>query len=301
MMENPFPPFDPDGVSSVAASGKNGQRLRDMPLRSVFPSLLTLLAIAAGLSAIRFSAENRIELAVVAIIFAAFLDGIDGRVARLLKSASRFGAELDSLADFVNFGVAPAMLLYFTLLDRAGSVGWIATLIFAICNCLRLARFNVQLDQPHKQPWQSQFFTGAPAPAGAMLVLAPVYVELLGAEPSPAFAVLASFYALGVGLLMVSRLPTWSGKDFGRRVPRAQVLPLLIAIVAFVGLLFSYPWGTLLTCIALYFATLPLSFRDYQRRAAQAARQAAPGDAVPGDDGTSDATGDKAGTAKSAH
>jgi CDP-diacylglycerol--serine O-phosphatidyltransferase len=188
------------------------------------------------------------------------------------------------------------MLLYFTLLDQAGSVGWIATLIFAICNCLRLARFNVQLDQPHKQPWQGQFFTGAPAPAGAMLVLAPVYIRLLGVEPSPPFGVLAALYAIGVGLLMVSRWPTWSGKDFGRRVPRAQVLPLLIAIVAFVGLLFSYPWGTLLTCIALYFAALPLSFRDYQRRAAKAAREAAPAEGSAAEK----AAGDKSRSAKSA-
>jgi len=280
-MENPFPPFDPDGVQATSAQAGNGQRLREMPLRAVLPSLITLLAIAAGMSAIRFAAENRFELAVVCIIFAAFLDGIDGRVARLLKSASRFGAELDSLADFVNFGVAPAMLLYFTLLEQAGALGWIATLIFAICGCLRLARFNVQLDQATRPAWQSHFFIGAPAPAGAMLVLAPVYVQLLGLEASPAFAAVSAFYVIGVGLLMISRWPTWSGKDFGRRVPRAQVLPLLIAIVTFVALLFSYPWATLLTCIALYFAMLPLSLRDYRRRSAEAIVAAQPDEAKP--------------------
>jgi CDP-diacylglycerol--serine O-phosphatidyltransferase len=276
-MESPFPPFDPDG----ARLGR-GERLRGLPLRAILPSLLTLLAIAAGLTSIRFAVEGRIAAAVAAIVFAAFLDGIDGRVARLLKSSSRFGAELDSLADFVNFGVAPAMLVYFTLMHGVAAGGWVAALVFAISACLRLARFNTQLDQPNRPLWQASFFTGVPAPAGAMLALAPVYVHLLGLDPSPTFGTLSGAYLVAVGLLMVSRLPTWSGKEATRQVPRDLVLPLLIALVAFVALLASYPAQTLLACIGAYFACLPLGYRDWKRREAAAlAAAAAPQSAEP--------------------
>lgn len=276
-MESPFPPFNPEGDPDGAA-GKPAPRLRDLPFRAIVPSLLTLLAIAAGLSSIRFAVEGRLEAAVVAIIFAAFLDAIDGRVARLLKSSSRFGAELDSLADFVNFGVAPAMLVYFTLMHGVAAGGWVAALVFAISACLRLARFNVQLDQPNRPHWQANFFTGVPAPAGAMLALAPVYLHLLGLDPSPAFGTVSALYLVAVAFLMVSRLPTWSGKEATRQVPRDFVLPLLIGLVAFMALLLSYPWHTLLACIGLYLACLPLSLRDWRRRemAAKAADQGAP-------------------------
>ncbi|MEC9342979.1 MAG: CDP-diacylglycerol--serine O-phosphatidyltransferase [Pseudomonadota bacterium] len=254
-----FPPFDPDGAAS-----ERGRRLRDIPLRSVFPNLLTLLAIAAGLTSIRFAVEGRVELSVAAIMLAAFLDGIDGRVARLLKSASRFGAELDSLADFVNFGVAPAMLIYFTLTDALVSFGWIAALIYAICVCLRLARFNVAIDNPAKPKWQNAFFTGVPAPAGALSVLAPIYAHLLGLGDSLALDVAAAIYAVFIGLLMVSRLPTWSGKDFGRRIPRAHVLPLLLIGVGFVALLLSYPWHVMLAGVFAYLGAIPLALRDWK-------------------------------------
>ncbi|MCG6857291.1 MAG: CDP-diacylglycerol--serine O-phosphatidyltransferase [Salaquimonas sp.] len=267
LMVTPFPPFDPDG-----AEAERGRRLRDISIRSIFPSMLTLLAIGAGLTAIRFAVENRVELAITAIILAAFLDGIDGRVARLLKSASRFGAELDSLADFVNFGVAPAMLVYFTLADTLKSVGWISVLIYVICVCLRLARFNVALEQKGRPKWQGAFFVGVPAPAGALTVLAPVYAYLLGLQNSIALDVIATVYTVFIGLLMVSRLPTWSGKDFGRSIPRAHVMPVLIVAVGFVALLFSYPWEVMLAGVAAYLGTIPFAMRDWYRRTAAAAR-----------------------------
>ncbi len=268
-MENPFPPFDPDGeVAGGQKSDARGARLRDIPLRAIFPSLLTLLAICSGLTAIRLAIELRLELAIAAIILAAFLDGIDGRVARFLKSTSRFGAQLDSLADFVNFGVAPALVLYFTLLKGALSLGWIAALVYAICACLRLARFNAMLDAPERPKWQSNFFVGVPAPAGAMLVLAPIYLVLLGAGDALPFALASAAYVIAIGFLMVSRLPTWSGKDVTKRIPRAHVLPFLIALVVFVALLLSYPWQTLLACVAAYFASLPFGWRDWQARMA---------------------------------
>lgn len=278
-METPFPPFVPEDANRTG-----GPRLRDIPLKAIFPNVITLLAICSGLTAIRFAVESRLELAVGAIVLAAFLDGIDGRVARFLKSTTRFGAQMDSLADFVNFGVAPAMLLYFTLLDQVHSFGWIAALIFAICACLRLARFNVMLEMPDRPKWQRNFFTGVPAPAGALTSLAPVYAMLLGeAEPGQAFAVFSAFYVVVIGLLMVSSLPTFSGKEMGRRVPRSLVLPLLILVVAGVAALLSYPWQMLLVCVLVYLGSLPLGYRSWQaHRAAEmtaAREQTGPADA----------------------
>src|SRR6195256_5066007 len=156
------------------------RRFRQIPVRTLLPNLITLLALCAGLTAIRLAIEARLEWAVAAIVFAATLDGIDGRVARMLKGTSRFGAELDSLADFVNFGVAPALILYFWGLQELGHAGWIVCMVFAICAGLRLARFNVMIDDPNKPAWAGNFFTGIPAPAGAITVLLPIYLDFLG-------------------------------------------------------------------------------------------------------------------------
>lgn len=265
-MENPFPPFDPDGDEDKAPiAEETAVRLRDIPLRTIFPNLLTLLAICSGLTSIRFAIEGRIELAVAAIIFAGFLDGIDGRVARFLKSTSRFGAEMDSLADFVNFGVAPAMLLYFTLLSEARSIGWIAALIYASCACLRLARFNVMLDNPDAPDWLARFFTGVPAPAGAVVALLPVYLLLMGVEKTEGYAWLATGFTLIAGFFMVSNVPTFSGKNLTTKVRRDFVLPVMIFAVFLAAVLFSYPW-TLLTFIALgYLASIPFSMRSWSK------------------------------------
>src|SRR5437868_7893221 len=146
------------------------RRFKLIPVRTLVPNLITLLALCAGLTAIRLAVEQKLEWALAAIVFAALLDGIDGRIARLLKGTSRFGAELDSLADFVNFGVAPGVILYFWGLDDLGNVGWIASMVFAICAGLRLARFNVAIDDPNRPAWAANFFTGVPAPAGAITV-----------------------------------------------------------------------------------------------------------------------------------
>ncbi len=155
-METPFPPFEPNGPDDSA----RGPRLREIPLRLVFPNLITVLAICAGLTGIRLAFENRYELAVSMVLLAAFLDGIDGRVARLMKATSKFGAQMDSLADIVNFGVAPALVVYVFALDQARSLGWIAALIYAIAAGLRLARFNVMAERENKASWQSEYFVG---------------------------------------------------------------------------------------------------------------------------------------------
>jgi CDP-diacylglycerol---serine O-phosphatidyltransferase len=236
------------------------------------PNVITLLALCAGLTAIRLAAEGTFEWAVYAIVFAAVLDGIDGRVARLLKGTSRFGAELDSLADFVNFGVAPGVTLYFWSLHEVKSAGWIGAMVFAIAAGLRLARFNVMIDDPNRPPWAANFFVGMPAPAGALTVLLPVYVHFLGI-PAPAFMVpITLVYTLAIGFLMVSRLPVYSGKKVGRRVPPDLVLPAFIGVVLFFALLIAYPWAVLTVGTLLYLASLPfgwLSHRDYVRRDAE--------------------------------
>ncbi len=200
---------------------------------------------APGLTAIRLAFEGRGELALAAIVFAALLDGIDGRIARLLKGTSKFGAELDSLADFVNFGVAPALIVYFWGLHELKSVGWIAAMVFAICSALRLARFNVMIDDPNKPAWADNFFTGIPAPAGAITMLLPIYLNFLGLAANIVVIWLTFLYTLFIGLLMVSKLPVFSGKRVGKRVPPEMVLPAFVAIVLFFALLISYPWQVL--------------------------------------------------------
>ena len=215
------------------------RRFRRIPVRTLAPNVVTLLALCAGLTAIRLAFESRFELALAAIVFAAILDGIDGRLARLLKGTSRFGAELDSLTDFVNFGVAPALILYFWGLHDLKSAGWIAAMVFAICAGLRLARFNVMIDDPDRPAWASNFFVGMPAPAGAITVLLPIYVAFLGVPRSNFLTWLTLGYTLAVAWLMVSRLPVFSGKRVGNRVPPDMVGPLIIVMVLFVALLIA--------------------------------------------------------------
>src|SRR6266478_8615216 len=185
------------------------RRFRFVPVRTLVPNLITLLALCAGLTGIRLAIEGRLEWAVAAIVFAAVLDGLDGRVARMLKGTSRFGAELDSLADFVNFGVAPALILYFWQLRELNNGGWIAAMVFAISGGLRLARFNATMDDPNKPAFAANYFTGVPAPAGAITVLLPIYLAFLGMPRPP--AVLTALYTLLIAFLMVSRLPVFSG------------------------------------------------------------------------------------------
>lgn len=256
------------------------RRFRPIPVRMLVPNVITLLAICAGLTAIRLSTEGRMELAVGAIVFAAVLDGLDGRVARLIKGQSKFGAELDSLADFVNFGVAPGLILYFWQLHDLNNGGWIAAMVFAISGGLRLARFNATMDDPNKPAFAANFFTGVPAPAGAISVLLPIYLAFLGMPMPP--AVLTAFYTLLIAFLMVSRLPVFSGKTVHLRVPPEMVLPVFVSVVFFVALLVSYPWHILSACTVLYLLSLPagwLSYRNHERKAA--AQAVTPADATP--------------------
>ena len=260
-----FPPLDPDRLEA------RRRRFRAIPVRVLAPNLITLLSLCAGLTAIRLAIEGKLEWALGAIVFAAILDGVDGRLARMLKGQSKFGAELDSLADFVNFGVVPALILYFWGLKDLRGAGWIACLVFAICMCLRLARFNVMAEDPNKPIWAGNFFTGVPAPAGAIIVMLPIYLNLLGVAK---FSFLAFVYVLFVSFLLVSTLPVFSGKRIGKRVPPEMVLPIFVVVVLFVALLVSYPWEVLSVGSILYLAALPLgwfSYQNYKRKEAEAA------------------------------
>jgi CDP-diacylglycerol--serine O-phosphatidyltransferase len=260
----PYSRFDPERRQ------RRIQRLRQIPIRTLVPNVITLLALCAGLTGIRLAFEGRYELALAAIVFAAMLDAVDGRVARMIKGTSRFGAELDSLADFVNFGVAPGLILYIWGLKPLGNLGWIAAMVFAICAGLRLARFNVQIEDPNRPAWAGNFFTGIPAPAGAITVLLPIYLSFFGV---PVPVVVTLIYTLAIAGLMISRLPVLSGKKVGTRVPPEMVLPVIIVAVLFIVLLVSYPWEVLSVGTLLYLACLPLgwfSYRRYQRADAAA-------------------------------
>lgn len=274
----PFSPFDPRRLEG------RRPRFRLIPVRTLLPNLITLLALCAGLTAIRLAVEDKLEWAVAAIVFAALLDGIDGRVARMLRGTSRFGAELDSLADFVNFGVAPALMLYFWGLHELGNAGWIAAMVFAISTGLRLARFNVMADDPNKPAWAANFFVGVPAPAGAITVLLPIYVYFLGMPRVIFVAPVALVYTLTIAFLMVSRLPVFSGKRVGKRVAPEMVLPVFVAVVLFFALLISYPWVVLTIGTVCFLASLPLgylSYRRHERKDAAAAASVTPSAARP--------------------
>jgi CDP-diacylglycerol--serine O-phosphatidyltransferase len=238
----------------------------------MIPNMLTMLALCAGMTAIRFALGGRFEAAVTAIIVAAVLDGLDGRVARLLKASSTFGAELDSLSDVVCFGVAPALMLYVWTLSTLGSLGWAVALLFTVCMALRLARFNTQMGITDKPSYAYNFNTGVPAPAAAGLALLPLCASFEFGLPFAHSPYLCAATTVLTAGLMVSRLPTYSGKGF--RVPADWVLPLMILV----GILFAFmttaPWPTLLGLGLAYLASIPFSLRSYAklRTAAEAIR-----------------------------
>ncbi|GEP09624.1 CDP-alcohol phosphatidyltransferase family protein [Methylobacterium gnaphalii] len=259
-MDDLFPPFAPD------ANEPRRRRFKPIPFRMIAPNMITLLALCLGLTAIRLAFEGRFEPAVISVVVAAVLDGIDGRVARLLKGTSRFGAELDSLADFVNFGCAPALILYGFALHHLKSVGWIVALVFAIAMALRLARFNAMLDDPNRPEWKKDFFVGMPAPAGALTGMLPLYLHFLGLTFERWAAPVLLVYVLCIALLVVSTVPTFSGKTWGKRVPREHVLPIFLVLVVVFGLVISFPFETMVTLAVVYLLALPVGAMQYRRR-----------------------------------
>jgi len=239
------------------------RRLRDLPINRMIPSILTILALCAGLTAIRFGLQERWEAAIIAILVAAIFDGLDGRIARMLGQASKFGAELDSLSDIVCFGVAPAVLVYFWSLQDAGGVGWAAVMLFAVCCALRLARFNSRVEKAERPVWASRFFTGVSAPAAAGLALLPMTLWLgFGFDffRSPA---IAGLFLVAVAGLMISQVPTFSLKS--DRIPHRFVLPILLAVGLTAGFFASAPWLTIAAVCIAYAVSIPFSFRLYRR------------------------------------
>jgi CDP-diacylglycerol--serine O-phosphatidyltransferase len=247
-------------------------RFEGQSFNRLIPNILTMLGLCCGLVAIRAAFEGRFAEAAVLIVVAGVIDGLDGRLARLLKATSRFGAEFDSLADFLSFGVAPALVLYIWALQDYRGIAFVPALLFAVCSSLRLARFNAALDVgPAPKPaYTYNFFTGVPAPAGAGCALFPLFAWLFFTQiEMPLLAsvmrnpVLIACVLILVGGLMVSTLPTWSFKNF--KVPRAAVLPLLLGVGFYMALLFAEPWGALAMAGIIYLGMLPFSVRSYLR------------------------------------
>ena len=230
--------------------------------RVILPNMLTLIGVCIGLTSIRFALDDKFEFAIVAIIFAALIDGLDGRIARLIKGTSKVGKELDSLTDMISFGVAPAFIMYFWKLNTLGRFGWLLCLVYVICVALRLARFNINSSQ--EPSWRDNFFEGVPSPAGGVLVLTPLIYSLSGLDLFqinyniivPVFFVITSF-------LLISKFPSYSFKKIV--IPRKTTIFLLFGIVLFFGLLLIYTFNVIAISSLVYLILLPVSFIHYQK------------------------------------
>lgn len=249
------------------------QKLRVLPIRYIIPSVITLLALCLGLTAIRHSLVNQFEKAVTFVLLACVLDGVDGRVARLLKGTTRFGAELDSLADFVNFGVVPGLLIYIWMLQGISHFGWVVVLIYIMAMGLRLARFNIMFDKP-MESWMRGYFHGVPAPFGAILLLLPFYFNFIETERMQHFfnqyeeplTVALAFYTVVIAMLLISTLPTFSFKHITLRLQKHLVLPILVLITVFMFLIMVHTWPIMIALSLGYMALLPISCAMYMRR-----------------------------------
>lgn len=235
-------------------------KLKRLPINRLIPNMLTVSALCAGMTAINFASREMWEASFFAIFAAAILDGLDGRVARLLNAQTKFGAELDSLSDFISFGVAPPMILYFWVMESAGRIGWVFVLFFTVCMALRLARFNTALENPDKKAWEDNFFTGVPAPAGALLSLYPLVLAFLFGDDFFRNTWVAALFLSVIGALMVSRIPTFSFKK--AKVSQQYVLPMMIAVGLFIAFLVSAPWAMLSVVGAAYLSTIPFSIKS---------------------------------------
>ena len=230
--------------------------------RVILPNMLTLIGVCIGLTSIRFALDEKFEFAVIAILFAALFDGLDGRIARLIKGTSKVGKELDSLTDMISFGVAPAFIMYFWKLNALGKFGWLLCLVYVICVALRLARFNVNSSQ--EASWKDNFFEGVPSPAGGILVLTPLIFSLSEyrfIEINYNFIV--PIFFITTSLLLISKFPTYSFKKIV--IPRKTTIFLLFGIVLFFGLLLIYTFKVLAISSSIYFLLIPISYLHFRR------------------------------------
>jgi CDP-diacylglycerol--serine O-phosphatidyltransferase len=263
----------------MLARRRRRARLRAQPLIHLVPNIFTVISLCAGLTAIRYGLDQRFELALALIVVAGVFDGLDGRSARLLKITSKLGAQLDSLADFLSFGVAPALLVYLWSLNQVKGIGWSLALLFATCCALRLARFNTELEEPNQPAWRSRFFTGLPAPAAAGCLIMPMLAAFALDQAWPQNWMLNAALTVVLSVLMVSRLPTFSIKMIVVRVKPEWILPTLIGVGLFAAALTSAPWLTLLAIGVAYLISLPISivvgYRLQRRHAREGAQPAA--------------------------
>ena len=230
--------------------------------RVILPNMLTLIGVCIGLTSIRFALDGRFEFAIVAIILAAVIDGLDGRIARLIKGTSKVGKELDSLTDMISFGVAPAFIMYFWKLNTLGRFGWLVCLIYVICVALRLARFNVNTGQDPS--WRDNFFEGVPSPAGGILVLTPLIFSLTNYEFTQInYNIVVPIFFIVTSLLLISKFPSYSLKKIV--IQRKTTIFLLFGIVLFFGLLLIYPFNVIAISAIVYLAMLPISYFHYQK------------------------------------
>tara|TARA_B100000965_G_scaffold363746_1_gene346755 strand:- start:48 stop:851 length:804 start_codon:yes stop_codon:yes gene_type:complete len=229
--------------------------------RMILPNMLTLIGVCIGLSSIRFALDGRFDYAIIAIIFAALIDGLDGRIARLIKGTSRVGKELDSLTDMISFGVAPAFIMYFWKLNSLERFGWLLCLIYVICVALRLARFNINSNQ--ESSWRDNFFEGVPSPAGGILVLTPLIISLSGFDYFQInYEIVVPIFFIITSFLLISKFPTYSFKKIV--IPRKTTIFLLFGIVLFFGLLLIYTFNVIAISTIVYLVLLPISFFHFQ-------------------------------------
>ena len=240
----------------------NFKIVSDRKARMILPNMLTLIGVCIGLSSIKFALDEKFKLSIIAIIFAALIDGLDGRIARLIKGTSKVGKELDSLTDVISFGVAPSFVMYFWLLNNLGKFGWLLCLVYVVCVALRLARFNVSSnDEPS---WKDNFFEGVPSPAGGILVLMPLIFSLSGFDFFIInYNVLVPVFFISVSFLLISKLPTYSLKKI--IIPRSMTVFLLFGIVLFFGLLLIYPFKVITISGFIYLSLIPISFLHYRK------------------------------------
>ena len=240
----------------------NFKIVSDRKARMILPNMLTLIGVCIGLSSIKFALDEKFELSIVAIIFAALIDGLDGRIARLIKGTSKVGKELDSLTDVISFGVAPSFIMYFWSLNNLGKFGWLLCLIYVVCVTLRLARFNVNSNE--EPSWRDNFFEGVPSPAGGILVLMPLIFSLSEFDFFIiSYNILVPVFFISVSFLLISKLPTYSLKKI--IIPRSMTVFLLFGIVLFFGLLLIYPFKVITISGFIYLSLIPISFLHYRK------------------------------------
>ena len=230
--------------------------------RMILPNMLTLIGVCIGLTSIRFALDGRFELAIIAILFAALIDGLDGRIARLIRGTSKVGKELDSLTDMISFGVAPAFIMYFWKLNTLGRFGWLLCLVYVICVALRLARFNINSNQ--EPSWRDNFFEGVPSPAGGILVLTPLIISLTGFDfVQLNYDLMVPIFFIATSFLLISKFPSYSFKKIV--IPRKTTIFLLFGIVLFFGLLLVYTFKVMVLGGLIYLVLIPISFFNYKK------------------------------------